>query len=185
MKDETCYLIEQLKEKRIEQGISQNKLAKETNMANTTVLRMENKTMDITLDKFISLANELGYSLKLVKKDDYFLDNRINVLKIIMDIRHINQNELANIINYNPSYINKIINGNKKLTWAEYSKISKALNVKEKDMEDIEKYYNFLDSNLTSEEKMRFTKLFALETILDTEHDFLDYNPKYKKLILK
>ena len=33
--------------------------------------------MDITLDKFISLANELGYSLKLVKKDDYFLDNRM------------------------------------------------------------------------------------------------------------
>lgn len=61
MKDETCYLIDQLKEKRIEQGISQNKLAKETNMANTTVLRMENKTMDITLDKFISLANELCY----------------------------------------------------------------------------------------------------------------------------
>lgn len=124
-------------------------------------------------------------SLKLVKKDDYFLDNRINVLKIIMDIRHINQNELANIINYNPSYINKIINGNKELTQAEYSKISKALNIKEKDMEDIEKYYNLLDSNLTSEEKMRFTKLFALETILDTEHDSLDYNPKYKKLILK
>ena len=161
MKDETCYLIEQLKEKRIEQGISQNKLAKETNMANTTVLRMENKTMDITLD------------------------NRINLLKIIMDIRHINQNELANIINYNPSYINKIINGNKKLTWAEYSKISKALNVKEKDMDDIEKYYNLLDSNLTSEEKIQFTKLFALETILDTEHDSLYYNPRYKKLILK
>lgn len=185
MKDETCYLIDKLKEKRIEQGISQNKLAKETNMANTTVLRMENKTMDITLDKFISLANELGYSLKLVQKDDYFEDNRINVLKIIMNIRHINQNELANIIDCTPSYISKILNGNKELTKVDYSKISKALNMKEKDMDDIERYYNLLDSNLRSEDKILFTKLYALETILGTEHTSIDYNPKYKKLILK
>lgn len=188
MLKETNKLIDELKEAREDEKITRNALAKKCAVTNTTIMRMEEKRINITLDKFIRFASELGYSLKLVKNDCFdkiVEDSRTAVIKLLMDIRRIDQNDLANEMNCTQSYISKVLSGRKNLSEKTYTRISGILNVEEKDMFDMEIYYNLLDGDFSTKEKRQFTMLHALETILNKEHTSIDYNPEYKKMILK
>lgn len=188
MPRQTDKLIDELKEAREEEKMTRNILAKRCGVSNTTIMRMEEKTINITLDKFIKFANELGYSLKLVKDncfDKIVEDSKVAVIRLLMDIRRVDQNELAKELNCTQSYISKLLTGKKKINETTYTKIANVLDLEEKDMFDIEVYYNLLDDDFTLEEKRQFTMIHALEKILNKEHTSMNYNPDYKKMILK
>lgn len=79
MDKETQKMIEKLKKKRIELGLSQNKLSKVISVSNTTISRIEDYKMSPTLDMYIRLADALGFEVKLEPKR--YFDNDISQME--------------------------------------------------------------------------------------------------------
>lgn len=54
---------------RMNEGISQRKLAELTNMAQSTIARIENNVRSANLTTFIKMLDSLGYHLEIVKNE--------------------------------------------------------------------------------------------------------------------
>lgn len=66
---EVLKLCKTLKEKRIEKKISQTELGKMLNLMHSSVSRMEKKTFNISLEKFIKWADAFELEISLIPKE--------------------------------------------------------------------------------------------------------------------
>lgn len=63
-------LIDLLAEKRREKEISTYRIGKKTKISHTTIARMEKHEVNISLDIFVKIAEEIGYDIVLVKREE-------------------------------------------------------------------------------------------------------------------